>query len=223
MIRFFGVLLSIAAFALLAGAAAAQDRRDNVPGQFDYYLLSLSWSPSFCETATGSARRQQCGPRPFSFVVHGLWPQYERGFPESCQVPSPRLDHRIMSSMLDIMPAPRLVYHEWDQHGTCSGLAPREYFDEVRKARALVVIPPQYTNPATLLRVAPDDVVKAFIGANKELSPDDITIDCDRTRLREVRICLTRDLKFRACSGGVRRSCRAETLLMPPVRGGRAF
>src|SRR5262249_40589503 len=65
--------------------------RQNAPGQFDYYVLSLSWSPSFCETATGNARRQQCGTRPFSFVVHGLWPQYERGFPESCLAPPPRL------------------------------------------------------------------------------------------------------------------------------------
>ena len=63
--------------------------------------------------------------RPYSFVVHGLWPQYERGFPRDCQVPSPRLYREIMTSMLDLMPAPRLVYHEWDQHGTCSGLRRR--------------------------------------------------------------------------------------------------
>jgi len=215
------MLWAVAAFGLTAGFAAAQER--NVPGQFDYYVLSLSWSPSFCATATGSARRRQCGPRPYAFVVHGLWPQYERGFPESCQVPPPRLDHRIMSSMLDLMPAPGLVYHEWDQHGTCSGLGARQYFDLVRKARAGVSIPPQYVDPTMPLRVTPDDVVKAFVGANKDLSPSDIAIDCDRTRLREVRICLTRDLKFRQCSGRVQRSCRSATLVMPPVRGGRAF
>jgi ribonuclease T2 len=111
------------------------------PGNLTNYVLSLSWSPSFCETATGNARRQQCGPRPFSFVVHGLWPQYERGFPESCQVPPPRLERNITTSMLDLMPAPGLVFHEWDQHGTCSGLQPREYFDVVRRAREKVVIP----------------------------------------------------------------------------------
>ena len=81
------VLFSIAVLGMIIGVAHAQDRRQNPPGQFDYYVLSLSWSPSFCETATGNARRQQCGARPFSFVVHGLWPQYERGFPESCLVP----------------------------------------------------------------------------------------------------------------------------------------
>ena len=81
------ILFSIAVLAVMLGLAGAQDRWQNAPGQFDYYVLSLSWSPSFCETATGNARRQQCGARPFSFVVHGLWPQYERGFPESCLLP----------------------------------------------------------------------------------------------------------------------------------------
>ncbi len=80
-------LFSVAVLGLIIGVADAQDHRQNAPGQFDYYVLSLSWSPSFCETATSNARRQQCGARPFSFVVHGLWPQYERGFPESCLEP----------------------------------------------------------------------------------------------------------------------------------------
>ena len=222
MIRFAGIkiLFLIAAFELTFGAAWAQDNRRNAPGQFDYYVLSLSWSPSFCETATGSSRREQCGPRPFSFVVHGLWPQYERGFPGSCQVPPPRLDRRIMSSMLDLMPAPGLIFHEWEQHGTCSGLEAREYFDVVRKARASVKIPSQYADTRVPLRVTPNQVVNAFINANEGLAQGGITIDCDRTRLREVRICFSRDLKFRECSHSAQRSCRTETMEMPPVRGG---
>src|SRR5262245_12923559 len=87
-------------------AASAQDRRQNKPGQFDFYLLALSWSPTFCEASAekGRAPKEQCGVRPYSFVVHGLWPQYERGFPEFCQNPPPRLDRRIVSTMLDLMP-----------------------------------------------------------------------------------------------------------------------
>src|SRR6202030_4847709 len=112
-------------------AATAQDQRQDTPGQFDFYVLSLSWSPSFCAAAAergrGRAANAQCGVRPFSFVVHGLWPQYERGFPEYCQDPSPRLYHGIVSSMLDLMPAPRLIYNEWDKHGTCSGLSAQSY------------------------------------------------------------------------------------------------
>jgi len=121
--------------------------------------------------------------------------------------------------MLDLMPAPGLVYHEWDQHGTCSGLQPREYFDSVRKAREKVAIPEQYSNPTAPLSVAPNQVIDAFVSANDGLSPEGITLDCDHRRLREVRICFTRDLKFRDCSPGAQRVCRSERMIMPPVRG----
>jgi ribonuclease T2 len=212
-------LFCVAALGIFIGGAHAQDGRQNAPGQFDYYVLSLSWSPSFCETATGNARRQQCGARPYSFVVHGLWPQYERGFPEFCLFPPPRLDRNIMRSMLDLMPAPGLVYHEWDQHGTCSGLQPREYFDVVRRAREKVEIPEQFSHPTVPLSVTPSQVMNAFVSANDGLSPNAITIDCGRGRLREVRICFTRDLKFRDCSLSAQRACRSERVIMPPVRG----
>jgi len=213
------LLFPVAVLATFIGVADAQYRRQNTPGQFDYYVLALSWSPSFCETATGNARRQQCGARPFSFVVHGLWPQYERGFPESCLVPPPRLERNIMRSMLDLMPAPGLVYHEWDQHGTCSGLQPREYFDLVRRAREKLTIPEQYSHPTVPLSVTPGQVIDAFVSANDGLSPEGITVSCDRRRLREVRVCFTRDLKYRDCSPSAQRACRSERLIMPPVRG----
>src|SRR5258708_8983787 len=152
----------------VTGIAVAQDRRQNQPGQFDFYVLSLSWSPSFCEVAgeRGTPPQQQCGARPYSFVVHGLWPQYERGFPEFCQVPAPRLDRNIVSSMLDLMPAPRLIFNEWDKHGTCSGLGARGYFETVRKARAVVKIPEPYIEITQPLTVTPGEVEEEFVNAN---------------------------------------------------------
>src|SRR5499433_4543030 len=179
----------------IADIAAAQDRRQNQPGQFDFYVLALSWSPSFCEAAgeRGTPPQQQCGARPYSFVVHGLWPQYERGFPEFCQQPPPRLDRNIVSLMLDLMPSPRLIFHEWDKHGTCSGLSPRAYFDNVRKARAQVKIPEAYIELTRPLTVTPDEVEEAFVKANPGLSRDGIAITCDNRRLQEVRICLSKE------------------------------
>jgi ribonuclease T2 len=207
------------------GPSAAQDRRQGEPGQFDYYLLVLSWSPSFCADSAErdparSARNPQCGPRPFSFVVHGLWPQYERGFPEFCQVPAPRLNRNIVSEMLDLMPAPNLIFHEWDRHGTCSGLSPNAYFETIRKARAVVKIPPEYLELPSALTVTPEEVGEAFIKANPGLKPEDISISCGSRRLNEVRICMSRDLQFRGCEEIARRSCRRDKLIMPPVRGG---
>jgi ribonuclease T2 len=153
-------------------------------------------------------------------VVHGLWPQYEHGFPNYCQRPSPRLDRNIMSSMLDLMPAPGLIFSEWDKHGTCSGLGARAYFETIRKARSAVKIPADYLELAAPKTVAPADVEDAFIKANPGLSSSAISVTCDSTRLSEVRICLSKDLQFRSCEEIDRRACRRDQVLMPPVRGG---
>ena len=230
----FAITLFTGLFALSTGAAA-QDRRQNTPGEFDFYVLALSWSPSFCEASAerSSSRREksedtgprratnpQCGERPYAFVVHGLWPQYEKGSPEYCQVPAPRLNRDTVGSMLDIMPATRLVFHEWDKHGTCSGLTPGGYFETIRKARAVVKIPDAYLDVKEHLMVSPDDVEAAFVKANPGLTREAITVSCDNRRLREVRVCLSKELGFRECPEVDRRTCRRERLVMPPMRGG---
>jgi ribonuclease T2 len=216
--------LTIAALAGIS-SASAQDRRQNAPGEFDFYVLSLSWSPSFCEAASersngGRSQQMQCGGRPYAFVVHGLWPQYDRGFPNYCQRPSPRLDRNIMSSMLDLMPAPGLIFNEWDKHGTCSGLGARGYFETVRKARAGIKIPAEFLELQDARTIAPDAIEDAFIKVNPGLSNSAIAVTCDRNRLSEVRICLSKDLQFRACEEIDRRACRRDQVVMPPMRGG---
>lgn len=219
------LLISLALILIFAGGASAQDRRQNAPGEFDFYVLSMSWSPSFCEAASergnsGRSQAAQCGGRPFSFVVHGLWPQYERGFPEYCQRPSPRLARNIMTSMLDLMPAPGLIFNEWDKHGTCSGLGERGYFETIRKARAAVKIPEEFLQLSEPKTIAPGDLEDAFIKVNPGLSSSAISVTCDSRRLSEVRVCLSKDLQFRACEEIDRRACRRDQVLMPPVRGG---
>src|SRR6202008_2197666 len=219
------VLVFLAAsIALSPGTAPAQDRRQNAPGEFDFYVLALSWSPSFCEAASDlpdSGRSQpQCDGRPYSFVVHGLWPQYERGFPEYCQRPAPRLAPNIMTSMLDLMPAPGLIFNEWDKHGTCSGLGERGYFETIRKARAAVKIPAEFLQLSEEKTVAPSEVEDAFIKANPGLKASGIAVTCNRSRLSEVRICLSKDLQFRECGEIDRQACRRDQVTMPPVRGG---
>ena len=217
-------------FAIVAFAQPAQDRRQNTPGQFDFYVLALSWSPSFCEASQERAqeRRQeqsnragdpQCGGRPFSFVVHGLWPQYEHGFPAFCQVPAPRIDRTIVGSMLDLMPSPRLIFHEWDRHGTCSGLSANAFFETVRKARAVVKIPADYLELDKPIMVTPDEVTQAFVKANPGLSPAAIAVACDSKRLSEVRVCLAKDFSFHDCAELTRRACKRDKIAMPAVRG----
>ena len=170
--------------------------------------------------ARDRAPDQQCAGRPFSFVVHGLWPQYEQGFPSFCQVPAPRLDRDIVGSVLDLMPSPRLIFHEWDRHGTCSGLSQHGYFEAVRKAHAVVKIPAEFIELDKPITVKPDDVAEAFVKANAGLSRTAFAVACDSKRLSEVRVCLNKDFSFRECAEVARRACKRETVAMPAVRGG---
>lgn len=208
---------------ILVPIASAQEAKTGVPGQFDFYVLALSWSPSFCEKQRPArrARDPQCNGRPFSFVVHGLWPQFEYGYPSYCQVPAPRVGRALVDEALDLMPSRGLIYREWNRHGTCTGLSPQAYFATVRKARAAVTIPPAYRDLGQPIAVAPSAVADAFIKTNPGLTRDGMAVSCDRKRLTEVRVCLSRDLKFRACPQVVSRTCRRDSVSMPAARGPR--
>lgn len=219
------LVLGLAAAAGAGLPALAQARPGAAPGEYDFYVLALSWSPSFCEAnAERTARSLQCaGDRPYSFVVHGLWPQFHRGYPEYCQVPAPRLETRTINAMLDIMPAPALVRHQWAKHGTCSGeRSATAFFERVRQARAKVRIPAEFEALAEPRTVTPEEVEAAFVRANPGLTREMIAVQCDNRRLREVRICIGRDMNFTACEEIDRRACRRDRLVMPPVRPGRS-
>jgi ribonuclease T2 len=216
--RWRGFAAALLIFLAACDSTVAQDRGQ--PGEFDFYVLSLSWSPSYCE-AEGDRRPgdEQCSRRrPFAFVVHGLWPQYERGYPRACTNPAPWLPEPLVRSMLELMPARGLIIHEWREHGTCSALAPETYFEAMRRARSRVTVPDRFHRLDTYTMVSPAEVEDAFRVANAGLEPSMIAVTCDNRRLREVRICFDRDLRFRACPEIDRRACRTPRVVMPPVR-----
>ncbi|HVG46695.1 MAG TPA: ribonuclease T, partial [Rubellimicrobium sp.] len=110
--------------ALLALTLAAAPAAAEEPGDFDYYILSLSWSPNWCalEGAARGAPECQAGEG-LGWILHGLWPQYETGgWPSRCEARVPDATRRQTAAMADIMGSDGLAWHEWQVHGTCSGL-----------------------------------------------------------------------------------------------------
>lgn len=210
----------LCAFALWLAAFVGPAAADDVAGRFDFYVLSLSWSPSYCAAEGERADPDQCATgRPYAFVVHGLWPQYDRGYPEHCAADRRGPDRDLIASMLDIMPSRRLIRHEWTKHGTCSGLSPRRYFDLTRAAYGKVAIPPRLKRLEQAIVVDPNVLEKAFLTLNEGLTADAIAVTCRGNRIREVRICMTRDLSgFRSCPEIDRAACRHGSQRMPPVR-----
>lgn len=214
-------LLALASFALAPTAQA----RGPVPGQFDYYALTLSWSPTYCASEAGQGDRQQCGAdRPYAFVVHGLWPQYEQGWPQDCVLREKWVPDDLIAAMLDIMPSKRLIIHEWKKHGACSGLRMRAYFELTRNLFGQIRIPARYLRPQEAVVTTPAQLISDFVKSNRDLTSDMLSVQCGNSRgaarLSELRICFDKDGRLQSCGVNERRQCRAEKLVLPPVRGG---
>lgn len=202
------------------GAALGSQTQTFSIQPFDFYVLALSWSPTYCAEEQGEADERQCAPgRRYSFIVHGLWPQTETG-PTSCnrEERGRRLERSEVERMLDIMPAPGLVRHQWNKHAQCFGFTARDYFDKTRAAREAIAIPNDFAAPSKPLETSPQAVEAAFRSANPGLRDDAIAVTCRRGRIGEVRVCFDKELRFRACPVVDRRGCRDARATMPPVR-----
>ncbi len=204
--------------ALLLSAPGYAAHADKA-GVFDFYVLSLSWSPSWCAANSDRRDTRQCDPQnDFGFIVHGLWPQYERGYPDHCPTRySDRVPDRLGRRYLDITPSMGLIGHEWRKHGTCSGLDQAGYLETVREAYELVRIPPALQKLPSGRSASPEAIERAFIAANPSLAKDAIAVTCTNGRIDEVRICFSKDLKFRACREVDRQSCRLKSVNIPPI------
>ena len=210
-------LAALAAWFGLAAPAAAEPA---APGAFDFYVLSLSWSPGFCATGGDAKARDQCAAGSgLGFVVHGLWPQYDHGFPSDCG-PAGRFPSRqALATVEGVYPDQGLARYEWRKHGTCSGLSPTDYFAAVRRARDAVMVPTALQAPREAQTWAPLDLARAFSAANPGLRTDETAVTCRSGVLEEVRICFAKDLRgFVPCPEVARASCRSPGMTVPPVR-----
>jgi ribonuclease T2 len=189
-------------------------------GGFDFYVLALSWSPTFCDSEAAGRNREQCGEgKDFAWVVHGLWPQNEKGWPENCPTPEgSRVPERIGQTVMDIMPGMGLIGHQWRKHGSCSGLGISDYFKLVRQAHDKIRIPDELADVDRQSRTSPEAIEAAFIRSNPGLTRSAVAVTCDRERVDEVRICLDRSLGFHSCAEVDSRSCRRSEITIPPTR-----
>lgn len=194
---------------------ASKVQADAVPGVFDYYLLTLSWSPTFCLTHKDDT---QCSGKGYGFVLHGLWPQYANGgWPESCP-PLTTLSAAETSKGLTLFPTKKLLDHEWSKHGTCSGLGAMGYLDAADKAVATVNIPAELQPFSTSYYFEAQEIADLFRKSNPGIPADGIAVICSGPELSEVRVCMGKDLQFGACGKGVKTQCRAGDIRVPPSR-----
>ena len=184
------------------GPAATGER-----GQFDYYVMALSWSPTFCEVHPDE--NDECSHNGYGFVLHGLWPQYEGGGgPEHCPT-TDEPDHKTVAGALAFMPSRELIDHEWRTHGACTGVDPAAYFALADRAFATVHVPPELQAPKTSVSTTTDQLLAALKRSNSALGDDMLSLHCSRGELAEVRVCLDKDLAPRSCGKRMQSRCPA--------------
>ncbi len=202
-----------ALLALLATPALAED----ISGEFDYYVMSLSWSPNWCALEGDARNSPQCD-RDFGWVLHGLWPQYHRGYPSYCNTTERQPSRQMTSEMADIMGTSGLAWHQWKKHGVCSGLSATAYYALSREAYGTITRPEIFRRLEDTVKLPAEVVEQAFIEANPELEPDMITITCKDGHIQEARVCLSKDLSPVPCGRDVIRDCTMTNALFEPVR-----
>jgi ribonuclease T2 len=204
--------------ALPSSAEPMRPRGASAPGDFDFYVLALSWSAGFCQTPAAERAHGQCDSGAnLGFVVHGLWPQYEHGFPSDCAPAAASPSRVALQGAAGLYPDEGLARHEWRKHGACSGKSPTDYFNDVRRAREAIAIPASFQNAKEDQTWAPLDIERAFIAANRRLRPGMIGVACAQGVLQEVRICFSRDLRdFHSCPEVSRQGCRTREVSVPP-------
>lgn len=185
---------------------------------FDFYVLSLSWSPTWCAAKRERADDRQCEENR-RFIAHGLWPQNERGWPQFCTSNEP---DRVPSSMMrvigDIMPSIGLAGHEWRKHGVCSGLTQDRYFRLLKEAYGRIKLPAVIFDGKIDRRLSVDEIETLMSKANPGLTRDGLAISCEAGQLEDIRICMTKSLGFRPCEEVDRQSCRAKTVRIPSAQ-----
>ncbi|AFY33696.1 ribonuclease T(2) [Calothrix sp. PCC 7507] len=211
--------LLIASFAV-PNAVSAQNR--GTPGQFDFYVLTLSWSPDYC-AKNGDRDPQQCKVgKKLGFVLHGLWPQYQKGYPANCS--SEKLPLQVKQQFPGLYPSDKLYGHEWEKHGTCSGKTPKEYLALSKQLKDSVTIPTAYNRPSKPFRTTIDGLKNTFVSADPKLTADGMAPYCSGSGrfLQEVFFCYAKDGKPGACSAEIvkssQKSCGQPNFLVRNVR-----
>lgn len=198
-------------------ATSADRLRAETPGDFDYYVLSLSWSPNWCALEGDARRSAQCARgAAHGWILHGLWPQYHRGYPSFCQSPQRPPSRGMTAAMADIMGTGGLAWHQWKKHGSCSGLSAADYYALSRQAYGTITRPPVFRALTRDVRLPASVVEDAFLEANPTLERDGITITCRDGHIQEARICLSKTLDPVPCGQDLVRDCRMKDALFTP-------
>ena len=188
-------------------------------GDFDYYVMALSWSANWCALEGDARNSPQCDTsEDHGWILHGLWPQFHRGYPSFCQTAKRPPSRSMTGDMADFMGTGGLAWHQWNKHGTCTDLSASEYYALSREAYATVTRPEIFRKLDKTVKLPASVVEDAFLQDNPTLTRDSITITCRQGYIQEARICLSKKLEPVPCGRDVIKDCSLRDAIFTPLR-----
>lgn len=165
------------------------------------YTLALSWSPEFCKPRADSrAHAVQCSGQNGSFglVVHGLWPESAKSWPQWCEAKTALTPADVRAAMC-MMPSERLVARSWAKHGSCMVDRPAKYLKVTRILWDSLRIP-DYDRISREDDLTAGRIRSAFADANPGIPASAIAVKLSpRGWLEEVRLCYNKGFRSTPC------------------------
>lgn len=201
---------------IMAGALHADGEK---AGKFDYYVLALSWTPTWCALEGDARGSEQCdASKDFGWTLHGLWPQFHQGWPSYCNTIERQPSRSMTNGMSDIMGTSGLAWHQWKKHGTCSGLSARDYYALSREAYGKINRPALFRKLKEPVKVPAKVIEEAFLKENPSLKANTLTITCKQGRIQEARVCFSKALDPVPCGRDTIKDCSMTNALFDPAR-----
>ena len=140
-------LIVAATLAIATALALPLSAEGERAGDFDHYVLSLSWSANWCAREGDERNDPQCDDgRGITWVVHGLWPQNPVGYPSYCRTVERDPTRGETAAMADVFGGAGAAFYQWKKHGRCSGLSSQAYYDTARAALNTLTLPPVFAD-----------------------------------------------------------------------------
>ena len=203
-------------------APSLMDSLEEPTGDFDFYVMALSWSPDYCASNDNNDPQQCSIGKKLDFVLHGLWPQYDQGYPSYCS--EEKMSYDLIDDFVGLYPSEKLYDHEWEKHGTCTGLSPEDYMLWSQALKDSLEIPDAYDAPAEPFRTDAEGLSEAFVSENPDFLSDSFAVYCSGSGrfLKEIFVCFEKSGEPRSCGseilGKASRSCGQDSFLVRNTR-----
>lgn len=185
-------------------------------GDFDYYVLALSWNAGYCALENGDLPEICDKKYDYGFRLHGLWPQNTNGYPEFCQSSARNPSRQETAARAELFGSAGFAWHQWNKHGRCSGLSAAEYYDQAGFLFERFAQPEIFRQIDRPFNIDADVIEQAVIEANPALFDAAMAVTCRDDVFYELRICLDRnDFHPIPCAGALVRDCPGAPEFLP--------